>query len=471
MSKEPRHQHPMGGQDAAWWRMESSTNLMIVNALLDFDEELSYDELCELVRQRLLPIPKFTQRVVTQSNGVITRPHWETDPHFELDAHVNHIAIPRPRGDDDRDAALKRVLSDLFSQPLDQSKPLWKIYLLDTDKPGSSVAIRIHHSLADGFALLFLMTHLVDPGEPIHFPMGSVNTVAPAEEDLDEEAKKIARSVRQRRGLPGLSDIEQLAALGKPRAVRSAARQASSASAVAGQLLLMSTEQRSSLRSQLGTIKLVDWSRPVPVDTIKEIARDFGGTINDVLLLALCDSLREVLAGRDESLRPDSDLRCVMPVNLKPLDERGDDLGNGFGLVFIDLPVGFDDPHERLEILKKRLDRLKKSPEAYVTFGVLGAMGMGPASAQASLTKLFYNKASLIATNVPGPIEPVSFGGQEIRGMRFWVPQSLDVGLGFSIFSYCGEVQVGVHVDRKIMPDTTEWVEAFHRALEALRVA
>jgi hypothetical protein len=157
-----------------------------------------------------------------------------------------------------------------------------------------------------------------------------------------------------------------------------------------------------------------------------------------------------------------------MFVNIRPMERRSEDLGNGFGLVFIELPIGEPDPAERLATLQRRIEVLKKSPEAFVTFGVLTAMGASPAAAQAQLLRLFYNKATAIATNVPGPIEPVRIGGRAIERITFWVPQSADLGLGFSIFSYRGEVQVGIHGDANLLPDPDLFAACFHDAFDAL---
>lgn len=457
MTHDPPHPkaEALSGPDAAWLRMESETNLMVVNGLLFFDDPLSFDELVELTEQRLLQVPRFTQRVVTQKRK-LNRPRWEPDPHFELRAHIHHVAVPGTG-----EAALKDFLSDLVSQPLDPSQPLWHLYLIEGAGAGNALLTRIHHSLADGFSLLFLLTRLVDPGEPIEFPMGSITTPA-APEVLDEDARAPG-------WMSNLPDVETLAAMSDPGRMRDAARTAGAASAVLGNLLTLPRETPTSLRGQLGTLKRLDWTRPLPLETIKAIGEAFGGTINDALLLALTSSLRELLARRGEPIAEDASLRIVMPVNLHPLEDRGADLGNGFGLVFLELPVGQPDPKRRLAELKRRLDELKTSPEAWVTFAVLGAMGMGPASAQHQLLRLFHGKTSGIATNVPGPIAPVRFAGRDVTRIMFWVPQSLDVGLGFSIFSYCGQVQLGIQADERLMPDPAEWVDAFHLAIEKLR--
>lgn len=454
------HEEALTGADAAWFRMDSSTNLMVVNAILFFDEPLELETLYEIVEQRLLTIPRFTQRVVTQKRK-LNRPHWETDPHFSIEAHVHHIGLPG-EGED----VLQRFLSDLVSQHLDLTKPLWQLYLLEGLPRGNALVARIHHSLADGFALLYLMTRVVDPGEPIVFPMGSVTTVEPDEEA--EEVAEVARSWRERRMIPGLPDIDTLIAMGDPRKVRSAAKQAGVASVVTSRMLMMPPAYPSSLRGDLGTIKRVGWTRGLPLQQVKQIGAKFGGTVNDVLLLALTDSLRALLIERGEEPGESADLRCVMPVNLKPLQDRGADLGNGFGLVFLELPIGIASPDARLAKLKERLDGLKRSPEAFLTYAMMTTMGVGLQSAQNQLVKLFHNKSTAIATNVPGPISPVRFAGRDISRILFWVPQSADVGLGFSIFSYCGVVQVGVQADANIMPNTSEWVEAFHAAFDRL---
>ena len=211
----------------------------------------------------------------------------------------------------------------------------------------------------------------------------------------------------------------------------------------------------------------MSWTEPVPIGDVKRIGAGFGGTINDVLLLTLTDAVRRFLDANGQAVTA-PDIRVVMPVNIRPMERRTEDLGNGFGHVFIELPIGEDDPAERLAILQRRIEVLKKSPEAYVTFGVLTAMGASPAAAQTQLMRLFYNKATAITTNVPGPVEPVRIGGRSITRITFWVPQSADLGLGFSIFSYRGEVQVGITGDANLLPDPDLFASCFQDAFAQL---
>lgn len=454
-------QTPLAGPDAAWLRMETPTNLMVVNGLLCFDDPLTYAEVEELIRERLLVIERFTQRVVPQERAHI-RPHWEPDPHFSIESHLHHVAVPAPG-----EEALRRFLNDMFSQPLDMNRPLWHFYLVEGVGAGNALVIRIHHSLADGFSLLYLMTKLADPGREITFPTGEVITPG-APDPSHEEVAEIAEEVRERSWVPNLPDPEALAQISDPARLREVLRQSLIAPAVAGHLLVMPDERETSLRGPLTPRKRVDWTRPLSLERVKRVAHSFGGTVNDVLLLALTSSLRSLLATRGEELEPGENLRCVMPVNLRPFEDRGDDMGNGFGLVFVELPVGETDPQRRLDALEARITELKQSPEAFVLYAALMVAGMSPASVQTQIVKLFMKKATMITTNVPGPTAPVYFAGRPITRMRFWVPQSADIGLGFSIFSYCGEVSLGVQADETLLPNPEHWVDAFHRAFDEL---
>jgi hypothetical protein len=127
-------------------------------------------------------------------------------------------------------------------------------------------------------------------------------------------------------------------------------------------------------------------------------------------------------------------------------------LGNRFGLVFLPLPVGLEDPLDRLYELKQRMDDIKKSPEAVVAFGLLGAIGMAPTEIEHLVLNLFGTRGTAVMTNVPGPREPISLAGKRVSGVMFWVPQSGRLGLGLSLLS-CANVSSGVATDAGLVPD------------------
>ena len=148
----------MSNADAAWLHMDRSTNLMVVNSLLWFEEPVDVDRVREILRSRLVePFPRFRQLVAEPRLGVGV-PSWEEDANFDLDRHVHHVAVPAP-GDK---RALEELVSDLIVSPLDRAKPLWDMYLADGFGGGMAMISRIHHCIADGIALSRVLLSLTD---------------------------------------------------------------------------------------------------------------------------------------------------------------------------------------------------------------------------------------------------------------------------------------------------------------------
>ena len=196
------------------------------------------------------------------------------------------------------------------------------------------------------------------------------------------------------------------------------------------------------------------------LDKIKTVGRAINATtLNDVLIATVTGAMRRYLKSRNYPVNK-LDLRVTVPVNIrKPGTEF--ELGNRFSLVFLALPVYLEDPVLRLKEVKRRMDRLKKSPDAAVNFGLLSAMGMLPSGIAKNMAHLFGNKASAVLTNVPGPREPLYFAGRKINNIMFWVPRTGAVGLGISILSYDGKVTVGLAADEGLMPDPEVLLEGF----------
>jgi hypothetical protein len=159
-----------------------------------------------------------------------------------------------------------------------------------------------------------------------------------------------------------------------------------------------------------------------------------------------------------------------VPVNLRP-PEKALKLGNRFGLVFLDLPIGIENPVERLYAVRENMRVLKGSYQPVVALGLLAAMGAGPKALQEQLLALLARNATAVMTNVPGPQQPLYLGGARIDGMMFWVPQSGDIGLGVSILSYNDEVRFGVVADRGLCPDPDRVIDGFAPEFEKLVLA
>ena len=150
----------------------------------------------------------------------------------------------------------------------------------------------------------------------------------------------------------------------------------------------------------------------------------------------------------------------MVPVNLRPLDQAYK-LGNQFGLAPVVLPVGMDNPVERLYEVRRRMGGLKGSMQPLLAFGLLAVAGLLIKPAQDAMLSLFSKKTTAVMTNVPGPREKLKICGSTIEESLFWVPQSGTVGLGVSILSYGGGVQFGVVSDATLCPDPQRIIDLF----------
>ena len=143
-------------------------------------------------------------------------------------------------------------------------------------------------------------------------------------------------------------------------------------------------------------------------------------------------------------------------------------VGNHFGLVFLELPVGEDNPVRRVERVAACMRQMKTSRQAIVSYGLLAALGMAPAPLQRTFLELFSRKATTVATNVPGPNMPLYLAGCAVRDMMFWVPQTGSIGMGISIMSYHGKVHFGLIGDAKLVPDPDAIIQRFRPEFEKL---
>ena len=197
-----------------------------------------------------------------------------------------------------------------------------------------------------------------------------------------------------------------------------------------------------------------------------EIAHAHDTTVNDVLVAALSGTLRHYLKERGAPVR---EIQAMVPFNLRPLDEPVPrELGNRFGLVFLPLPVAVSGSRRRLTEVHKRMAEIKAGRDGPISYALLSATGLAPEPIERRVVDLFTGKGTAIVTNVPGPSEPVYFAGTQVRAVLVWAPTSGHIGMSVSMFSYRGEVTVGLMVDAALIPDPDDAVAGFDRELAAL---
>ncbi|MGZ6673627.1 MAG: WS/DGAT/MGAT family O-acyltransferase [Solirubrobacteraceae bacterium] len=446
----------MGAADAAWLHMDRPTNLMVVNSLLWFDEPLDIERAREVVRERLVErFPRFRQRIAERALGLGV-PSWEDVPDFDLDLHVHLLALPAP-GDK---AALQALVADLMVTPLDHSKPLWDLYVIEGYGAGTAMFTRMHHCIADGVALARVLLSLTDDA-----PDAGIATTAIDEPHGRAEALAAPARAGAHVAEAAIHEGFELAIHPTTEAADLVSRATAGGRAL-GKLLLTGPDAGTVFKGRLGAARKVSWTDPIELAAVKRTGHATGTTVNDVLLTAMTGALHRYLADRDSVV---DEIRAMVPFNLRPLDEPlPRKLGNRFGLVYLSLPVGLSDRAERLAEVHERMDAIKQSPEGLVSYGILGLMGTTPRAVEQRLIDVFTPKATAVMTNVPGPRQPVYFAGSRVAGVLGWVPAAGDIGMGVSIFSYDGEVTVGLQVDAGLVPDPETIIAAFLEELAAL---
>jgi WS/DGAT/MGAT family acyltransferase len=446
---------PMSRVDHAWLRMERPTNLMMITGVMMFETPVNIVKLKKVLSERFLAYPRFRQKVVETSTGTF----WQNDADFDLDYHVRLSALP---GKADK-AALERFVSQMASTPLDKSKPLWQFHLVEKYDGGSALITRIHHCYADGIALVQVMLSMTD------------SEARPSKREPLSKTwlKEDGKAVKERMGM-----IDRYMKLGEsllgksmdfyrdPTLANVVAKESGEIARELAVALSLSDDPDTVLRGKLGVSKRVAWAPTLPLEDVKAISRVFDATVNDVLMASMAGALRSYMVERGERIDGVT-IRATVPVNLRPL-EHAKKLGNHFGLVFLDLPIGEIHPVQRLLRVVESMKQLKQSRQAVVVYGLLAALGMAPPMLQNLAFEIFSRKATTVATNVPGPQMPLYLAGEKIKEQMFWVPQTGSIGMGVSILSYNGNVHFGLIADAKLIPDPDAVIQRFIPEFEKL---
>ena len=177
-------------------------------------------------------------------------------------------------------------------------------------------------------------------------------------------------------------------------------------------LALMTRDSPTRFKGKPGVAKRAAWARPISLAAVKAAGKARHASVNDVLLSCAAGALRSYLVDKGDPVRGVM-IRALVPVNLRPL-EKAHELGNQFGLVYLDLPIGIEDPLRRLHAVRANMNALKTSTQPVLSLGLLAAMGAGPRILQDQLLLALSRNATAVMTNVPGPQQPLYLAGAEV---------------------------------------------------------
>jgi len=212
--------------------------------------------------------------------------------------------------------------------------------------------------------------------------------------------------------------------------------------------------QASSLNGPIGPHRRWDWARTTLAD-VKTVRRGLGGTVNDIVLTVLTRGFRDLLLGRGESV-DDRVVRTLVPVSVRTAGERGT-YNNRVSAMIAELPVGLDDPAERLAAIRAQMDDLKESKQAVAGEVLTSLSGFAPSLLLALGTRVAMRipqrNVNTVTTNVPGPQHQLYACGRPMLEAFPFVPLASTVRVGVAIFSYNGMLNYGVTGDYDTAPD------------------
>src|SRR5438552_18027986 len=289
-----------------------------------------FDLVKEVLSTRLRHLPPFRRRLV-EVPFQLHHPVWVEDPDFDLDYHVRRVAVPAPGGPEQ----LGEIAGDIASRPLDRSRPLWELWVVEGLENGHiAVIAKMHHCTIDGVSGANLMVHLFDLS-----PEGDEKP-APEEEWKPERVPSppeligYAINSRARRPL-------QMARI-VPKTIRSLVNvvqtRRGSGSPAGGTPF---TAPRTSFNGAITSRRACAYAR-VPLDEVKQVKNAFGTTVNDVVLAVCAGALRRFLLKGNEL--PDKPLLAVVPVSVRADDENDGGGSNRVSAMFTSLHTHVDDP-------------------------------------------------------------------------------------------------------------------------------
>jgi diacylglycerol O-acyltransferase / wax synthase len=436
----------MSSIDSSFLHIENDVTPMHIGGVSLFEgPPPPFADLKEMVAGKLDLVPRYRQKVRFMPLGAGV-PAWVDDPHFSLDYHVRHTAVPRPGSEQQ----LRQMAARIFSQHLDRNKPLWEMWSVEGLADGRwALLSKVHHCMVDGVAATDLMSVMFsdETGQPSsHTPRRFSPPPEPSSVEL------LARTIAHKVSPAGQAQSLRRAITAPGETLKTVAETARAAVAASSRMRPVAS---SSLTGPIGPHRRWSWA-DVWLTDVKTVRSALGGTVNDVVLTIITNGFRELLESREEHPEPDAVVRTMVPVSVRRRGERGV-YNNRVSAVFARLPVGLDDPRERLAQIKGEMDGIKQTKQAVAGDVLSSLSGFAPPLLLALGSRLVTASPRLnmhtATTNVPGPQQPVQTLGRRMLESYPFVPVVGSIRIVVAIFSYDGGLFFGVTGDYDGAPD------------------
>ncbi len=391
------------------------------------------NDMLERVRREIHAQPPFNQKLVWRL-GVW---FWQEDAEFDLEAHLQHISLPKPG----RIRELLSLVSKLHGNLMDRAKPLWEVYIIDGIEDGRvAMYMKIHHSLVDGVACMRMLQKALsdDPNARDVVPFWAVKTPERRSRAVAGVSHMVAQSVLMVR--------DQIATV--PTVARELWRSVISRKKDPGHVSI--SQAPKTLFNQRISASRRFAAQSWGLQRMKDVAHKHGVTLNDVVLAMCGGALRRYL--KEMQALPSRPLIAMVPVSLRKDDSTA---GNQVALLLANLGTHVADPLERLSIVaasvKSSKDRFANMNQAEIMNYVATMMGLNGLNMVTGLAPS-WQAFNIVVSNVPGPKHTLYFNGAQVEGV-YPVSLLLDgQAMNITLNSYANKLEFGILACRRTVP-------------------
>ena len=444
------------------WNVEKDPHLSasIANVTI-FDVPPDPQRLRARLEHAVAMVPRLRQRVVP-ALGRLAPPEWRDDDDFDLDYHLRWVAIPAP-------GSMRQLLdlaTALVQSPFDRTRPLWEFVVIEgLEGDGAAMVQKLHHSIADGEGSIRMSEQFIDvardatePIAPVHPPPEAISTGL-VETTVDTLTHQLRRGLGvARRGVEGSTRL-----LHDPRQIVPLIEDAVELSRSAMRQVLVSDPARSPLWTERSLRRRID-TLQVPLDDAKRAAKALGGSLNDIFVTAAAGGAGAYHRAKGA---PVDELRISMPVSTRRDGSAG---GNAFTPTRVLVPVGIEDPAERFDAIRARLDATKREKAVGVVDGLAGLANLLPTSVAVRVARQQVETVDFATSNVRGAPFPLYIAGARILA-TYPVGPTGGTAWNLTLMSYDGQLDMGLNTDVGAVEDPTMLRDAIAAEFAALIAA
>lgn len=460
----------LSASDASFFALENTSTPMYVGTLTVLRRPrngLSYESLLGTVEQRLPQIPRYRQKIREVTLG-LARPVWVDDRDFDITYHIRRSALPSPGSD----AQLHDLVARLGSRPLDKSRPLWEMYLVEgLARNRVAIYTKSHQALVNGMSALEIGHVIADRTQ--RPPSFGEDIWVPGREPRDAQlvlgalGEWVARPGQQLQAVQSavteaVTNAGQIVEVG--RRVADVARTVARGTAPNSPL---NTKVSRNRRFTVATGRLEDYRR---------VRVRYDCDVNDVVLAVICGALRNWLLSRGEPVTPTATVRAMAPMSVYP-DVDLDNAGPGQPIsevspFLVDLPIGENNAVVRLSQIAHVTESHSAAASLVDARSIVTLSGFAPPTLHAMgirvATGFSARLFNLLITNVPGAQTQMYLAGAKLLETYAVPPLLHNQVLAIGVTSYCGMLYFGINADRDAMSDVDVLPSLLRESLDEL---